>query len=179
LIPLTLVAPITDVVAPVPNVAAPVADVIAFVEDMLTSVAGAVIALTQLQSDLAAFLFDITRVPVVHGWGGIDGAGLSAAAYAWVTSQLPLTLLLAGIPGVPLTGNAAGVAPLGGWRHPLSERRPRFVERHRCRGWHRSRSMAPFRLVCSRFPGMPTASTCFPRQGRHWPLFAARRRRGW
>ncbi len=67
-----VVAPVTDVVAPVPdavapvtNVVAPVSDVIALVQDMLTSVAGAVVPLTQLQSDLYSFLLGIAGVAPV------------------------------------------------------------------------------------------------------------------
>ena len=58
---------------------------------MLTSVAGAVVPLTQLQSELDSFLFGIAGVePVVAAWGRIASAGLSAAVHAWVASQLPL-----------------------------------------------------------------------------------------
>ena len=94
---------------------APVSDVIALIQDMFTPVAGAVVPLTQLQSDLYSFLFGIAGVePVVDALGRIDGAGLLAAADAWVASQLPPVLSLAGIPGVPLAGNAPGVGTLGG-----------------------------------------------------------------
>ena len=82
---------------------------------MLTSVPGTVVPLTQLQSDLCSFLLGIAGVePVVDGLGGIDGAGRSAAADASVASQLPLVLLLAGVPGVPLAGNTTGVETPGG-----------------------------------------------------------------
>ena len=107
-------------VAPVPNSVAAVSDVIALIQDMLTSVAGAVVPLlTQLKSDLYSFLLGIARVqPVVAELGG--GAGLSAAAGASVASQRRLVLSLAGIPGpsragvsgLPVTGEATGVAPL-------------------------------------------------------------------
>ena len=48
----------------------PVSDVSALVQDMLNSVAGAVVPLTQLQSDLSSFLLGIAGVePVVAGLG--------------------------------------------------------------------------------------------------------------
>jgi hypothetical protein len=107
-----LVAPVSDVVAPVPNLVAPGPDAIGSVQDISTSVAGAV-PLTQPQSDLSTFLLSIAGAgPVGHGSGGIHGPGLSAAAGASVASQLPLGPPLAGIPGVPLAGNATGVATL-------------------------------------------------------------------
>jgi hypothetical protein len=97
--------PVTNVVA-LPNLVAPVTDVITAVQDMLTSVVGAVVP--QLQSSLAS-LFSIAGVaPVVDGLGPIQGAGRSAAAGLSV-AQSPLVLPLAGMPGVPLAGNAAGV----------------------------------------------------------------------
>ena len=107
-----LVAPVSDVVAAVPNLVAPGPDAIGSVQDISTSVAGAV-PLTQPQSDLSTFLLSIAGAgPVGHGSGGIHGPGLSAAAGASVASQLPLGPPLAGIPGVPLAGNATGVATL-------------------------------------------------------------------
>jgi hypothetical protein len=115
-----VVAPVADVVAPpnvvapVPNLVAPTSDVIAFLQDMLTAAASAVVPLTQLQSDLFSWfssLFGIAGAqPVVVGLGGAAGAGLPAAADASVASQLPLVRALAGIPGVPLAGNATRVA---------------------------------------------------------------------
>jgi hypothetical protein len=122
-----VVAPVTNVVAPVPNVVAPVTDmvltpvtnvvalpnlvapvtgVITAVQDMLTSVAGAVVP--QLQSSLASLFSIVGVAPVVDGLGPIQGAGRSAAAGLSV-AQSPLVLPLAGMPGVPLAGNAAGV----------------------------------------------------------------------
>ena len=79
---------------------------------MLTSVAGAVVPLTQLQSELSSFF------SASPGWaGGRMGrpasAGLSAAAHAWVASEWPLGLPFAAIPAGPLAGIATGVAPLG------------------------------------------------------------------
>ena len=106
-------APVTDAVAPVPNVVAPVSDVSALVQDMLTSVAGAVVPLTQLQSDLYSFLLGIAGVPpVVGGVAGIHGPGLSAPAGASVASRLPLVLPFAGVSGVPVAGDATRVATL-------------------------------------------------------------------
>ena len=116
-----LVAPVTNLVAPVTNLVAPVSDVIAPVQDMLTSVAGAVVPLKQLQSDLSSFLLGIAGVqPVVGGVAGVHGPGLSAPAGASVASRLPLGPPLAGISGPPLagvsgllvTGEATGVATL-------------------------------------------------------------------
>ena len=110
-----LVAPVSDVIAPVTNVVAPVSDVIAPVQDMFTSVAGAVVPLTQPQSDLSSFLLGgIAGVePVENGLRGIDGAGLSATAGTSVASQLRLVLLLSGVPSMPVVGNT-GAATLGG-----------------------------------------------------------------
>jgi hypothetical protein len=130
-------APVSEVAAPVSEVVAPVSDVSALVQGMLTSVAGAVVPLTQLPSDLFSFLLGIAGVqPVVGGLAGTDGPGLSAAAGASVASRLPLGLPrarlsgpplagisgpplagisgppLAGISGLPVTGEATGVAPL-------------------------------------------------------------------
>ena len=107
------VAPVSDAVAPVSDVVGPVSNVSALVQDMLTSVAGAVVPLTQLQSDLYSFLLGIAGVaPAGDGSGGFDGAGLSAAAGASVASQLPLGPPLAGISGVSVAGNATRVATL-------------------------------------------------------------------
>ena len=99
------VAPVSES-APVPDVVAPVSDVIAPVQDMLTSVAGAVVPLTQLQSDLSSFLLTIAGAePAVDGLGGIHGAGLSPTADASVASQLRPVLPLPGVPGVPVADN--------------------------------------------------------------------------
>ena len=71
--------------------------------------------LTQLQSELAFFLFGITGVePVVDAGGRIDSAALSASVHAWVASELPRLWAFAGIPGMPVADIAIGVAPLGG-----------------------------------------------------------------
>ena len=101
-----VVAPVTDVVTPVTNVLGPVTDVIAPGQDMLTLVAGAVVPLTQLPSDLSSFMLGVAGVaPAGDGSGGIDGAALWA-------SQLPLGPQVAGISGVPAAGNAPRVATL-------------------------------------------------------------------
>jgi len=110
-----LAASVTNAVAPVPNLVGPVSDVNALIQDMLTSVAGAVVPVTQLQSELAFFLFGITGAePVVDAWGRIDSAALSASVHAWVASELPLPWAFAAIPGLPVADIATGVAPLGG-----------------------------------------------------------------
>ena len=62
------VAPVTDVVAPVTDVLTPVSDVIA--QYMPTSVADAVVSLTQPPSDLSSFLLGIAGVaPIEDGVG--------------------------------------------------------------------------------------------------------------
>jgi hypothetical protein len=115
---MNVVAPVPNLVAPVPNLVAPIGAV--SVQDLLTSVGGAVVALTQLPSDLSSFLLGIAGVqPVLGGIdepvvGGNGGGGLSAAPGASIASRLPLLLPFADIPGVPGAGNAAGVSPLGG-----------------------------------------------------------------
>ncbi len=108
-----VLAPITDVVAPVTNVLTPVSDVIAPGQDILTSVAGAVVPLTQPPSDLSSFMLGIAGVaPVENGSGGIHGPGLAAAAGASGASPGPLVLPFAGVSGVPVAGNATRVATL-------------------------------------------------------------------
>ena len=108
-----LVAPVSDVIAPVTNVVAPVSDVIAPVQDMLTSVAGAVVPLTQLQSDLSSFLLGIAGVePVENGLGGIDGAGLSATAGAYIFGAMSEAGRASSLPGMaPPAPN--GAIPMG------------------------------------------------------------------
>jgi hypothetical protein len=107
-----VVAPVTDVVAPVTDVVPPVSDVIA-VPDMPTSVPSAAVPLTQLPSDLSSFLVGPAGVaPVVDDMGGTDGGGLGTAAGASLASPLPLGPPVGGIPGVPLVGDATGVATL-------------------------------------------------------------------
>src|SRR6478736_3303850 len=77
-----LAASVTNAVAPAPNL---VSDGNALIQDMLPSVAGAVVPVTQLQSELAFFLFGIPGVePVVDARGRIDSDALSTAVHAWV-----------------------------------------------------------------------------------------------
>ena len=97
------------VVAPASGVIAPVPQVVAWVQSMLTSVFGAFIPLTQLQSDLYSFLMGLADgVPIDKRSEDTGGAGRSAVANASVASQLRLVLLLAGVrvPGVPEAGSA-------------------------------------------------------------------------
>ena len=115
-----VVAPVTDVIASVPNLVAPVTDVLTQVSDVIapgrympTSVADAVVPLTRPPSDLSSFLLGIAGVaPIEDGSGGIHGPGLEAAAGASVASPVPLGPQLAGIPGVPVAGNANRVETL-------------------------------------------------------------------
>jgi len=72
------------------------------------SVAGAVVRLTQLQSDFNSFLLSIPGMEAFLR--GVDTAGLSVAADSGVASQWPPVLSVAGIPGGPLAGNATGLA---------------------------------------------------------------------
>src|SRR6476661_5715784 len=112
-----VVAPVTDVIASVPNLVGPVTDVLTQVSDVIapgqympTSVADAVVPLSRPPSDLASFLLGIARVAQIEdGSGGIHGPGLEAAAGA---SPVPLGPQLAGIPGVPVAGNATRVETL-------------------------------------------------------------------
>ncbi|MET0996141.1 MAG: hypothetical protein ABWY20_19615 [Mycobacterium sp.] len=105
-----VVAPVPDAVAPVTNVLTPVSDVIAPADDMLTLVAGAVVPLTQLPSDLSHFMLGIAGAG--DGSAGIDGTAPSAAAGASVAPQLPLGPPVADISGVSGAGNATRVATL-------------------------------------------------------------------
>ena len=149
---------------------------------MLTSVAGAVVPLTQLQSDLYSFLLGIAGMEPAAGLGGLAGAGLSPAADAWVASQWPRGLPFAAIPGGPVAGNAAtGVATLDvtalGRASALS------------RAWHRSmrahrvpcRRTAAIRVSVGAGPSLRQASPglailpqpgCYPFHWRRWPLLA-------
>ena len=107
------VAPVSDAVAPVPNVVGPVSNVSALVQDMLTSVAGAVVPLTQLQSDLYSFLLGIAGVAPVSDVSALVQDMLSSVAGAVVLlAQLPSDLFsfLLGIAGVqPVVGEVAGI----------------------------------------------------------------------
>jgi hypothetical protein len=108
-----VVAPVTDVVTPVTNALAPLTDVIAPGQYMPTSVAGAVVPLTQPPSDLSSFLLGIAGVaPVEDGSGGIHRPGLAAAAGASGASPVPLVMPFVGVSGVPVAGNATRVATL-------------------------------------------------------------------
>jgi hypothetical protein len=115
-----VVAPVTDVVASVPNLVAPVTDVLTQVSDVIapgqympTSVAGAVVPLTRPPSDLSSFLLGIAGVaPIEDGSGDVHGPGLAADAGASVASPVPLGPQLAGIPGVPVAGNATRIETL-------------------------------------------------------------------
>jgi hypothetical protein len=104
----TMAGPVSDVAAVRDGPLTPVGDIVALIEDMFTSVSGAVVGLTQMQSDFAAFLFETTGVPVVDASGRIDGDGLSAAVHAWVAAQSPQLVALAAIPGTRSTGHLAG-----------------------------------------------------------------------
>ena len=118
---LQVAAPATNGVAPATNGVAPASDVIASVQDMLTSVAGAVVPLTQLQSDLSSFLLGIAGVqPVVDGLAGRCWAvgGRGCVGGVAIAAGPPL----AGVPGVPVAGNATGIATLLGVAPPLSAR---------------------------------------------------------
>ena len=108
-----VMAPVPNVMAPVPNLVAPVSDVIAPVQDMLTSVAGAVVPPTQLQSDLSSFSLGIAGVePVENGLGGIDGAGLSATAGASIFGAMSEAVRASSLPGMaPPAPN--GAIPMG------------------------------------------------------------------
>ena len=89
-------------------------DVSALIQDMLTSIAGVVVPLTQLQSEFYSFLVGIAGMEPAAELGGVAGAGLSAAADAWVVSQWRPVLSFAAILGGPLAGNATGIGTLGG-----------------------------------------------------------------
>ena len=107
-----VVAPVSEVVAPVSDVVGPVSDVSALVQDMLTSVAGAVVPLTQLQSDLYSFLLGIAGVAPVSDVSALVQDMLTSVAGAVVLlAQLPSDLFsfLLGIAGVqPVVGGVGG-----------------------------------------------------------------------
>jgi hypothetical protein len=102
------------VVMSLPTSATPVFDVITTVQNLLTSVSNAVVLLEQLPSDLASLL-GVTAVDtaVLTAGGGVSGAGPVAAADAPVIAA-PWPQALPGIWGVPLAGNVAAPAALGG-----------------------------------------------------------------
>ena len=91
----------------------PVSDVSALVQEMLTSVAGAVVPLTQLQSDLYSFLLGIAGVAPVSDVSALVQDMLRSVVDAVVLlAQLPSDLFsfLLGIAGVqPVVGGVAGI----------------------------------------------------------------------
>ena len=114
------VAPVSDAVAtvsvavpPILDVVGPVSDVSALVQDMLTSVAGSVVPLTQLQSDIYSFLSGIATGASVSDLSALVQDLLSAVAEAVVLlAQLPSDLFsfLLGIAGAPpVVGGVAGI----------------------------------------------------------------------
>ena len=107
------VAPVSDAGAPVPNVVGPNLNVSALVPDMLTSVAGAGVPLTQLQSDLYSFLLGIAGVAPISDVSALVQDMLTSVAEAVVLlAQLPSDLFsfLLGIAGAPpVVGGVAGV----------------------------------------------------------------------
>ena len=98
---------------PVPDVVGPVSDVNALVQDMLTSVTGAVVPLTQLQSDLYSFLLGIARVAPVSDVSALVQDMLRSVVEAVVLlAQLPsdLSSFLLDIAGVqPVVGGVGGI----------------------------------------------------------------------
>jgi hypothetical protein len=116
-VPEKAVAPAADVVAPVPNVVGPVSDVSVLVQDMLTWVAGAVVPLTQLQSDLYSFLLGIAGVaPVSDVIALVQDMFSSVAGAVVLLAQLQSDLFsfLLGIAGVqPVVAGVGGVDGAG------------------------------------------------------------------
>ena len=96
-----------------PMWSAPVSDVSALVQDMLTSVAGAVVPLTQLQSDLYSFLLGIAGVaPVSDVIALVQDMLRSVVDAVVLLAQLPSDLFsfLLGIAGVqPVVGGVGGI----------------------------------------------------------------------
>ena len=85
-----------------------------WVQKLLTSVFGAVVPVTQLQSDLYSFLLGLAGVvPAEDGFRGIDGSGWPVAVDESVVAQLRLVLQLAGVRGVPMAGNTAAATLRG------------------------------------------------------------------
>ena len=109
----------------------PVSDVSALVQDMLTSVAGSVVPLTQLQSDIYSFLSGIATGASVSDLSALVQDLLSSVAEAVVLlAQLPsdLSSFLLGIAGVqPVVGGVGDIhgpglsAPAGA---PVASRLP-------------------------------------------------------
>ena len=136
------VAPVTDGVAPVTNMVAPVSDVVALIQDMLTSAAGAVVPLTQLQSDLFSFLLGIAGVAPVPNLvaavsdvvaliqdmlTSVTGAvvpltQLQSALYSFLLGIAGVQPVVAGLGGVEggVLSAAAGASLASQWRLVLS-----------------------------------------------------------
>ena len=106
-------APAAEAGAPVPNVVGPVLTVSALVPDMLTSVAGAGVPLTQLQSDLYSFLLGIAGgAPVSDVSASVPDMLRKVVEAVVLLAQLPSDLFsfLLGIAGVPpVVGAVAGI----------------------------------------------------------------------
>jgi hypothetical protein len=127
--PVTTVVPVPDVVAPVttvapvPNLVAPVSDVIALIQDMLASDAGAVVPLTQLQSDLSSLLGIAGVAPVPNLVVPVSDvialiqdklASVAGAVVPLTQLQSALYSFLLGIAGVePVVAGVGGVAGAG------------------------------------------------------------------
>ena len=127
------VAPVSDAVAtvsvavpPVPDVVGPVSDVSALVQDMLTSVAGAVVPLTQLQSDLYSFLLGIASGASVSDLSALVQdlltLGCRGGRIAHATALRPFFVLVGHRRGTARSGRSG--------RHP----RPWAVGTRRCVG---------------------------------------------
>ena len=130
-----VVAPDPDAAAPAPDAAAPAPDAIALIQDTLTSGAGAVVPLTELQSDLYSFLLGIAGVAPVSGVIALVQDMLSSVVGAVVLlAQLPSDLysflldiakvqpVVAGVGGVAGAGlsRAAGASVASQWRLVLA-----------------------------------------------------------
>ena len=108
-----LVAPDTNVVTLVPSLVALGFDVIVAVPEVAFAVAGGVVApLIELPFDVLYWLVGGTE-QVVNGVPGIVAAGPAVLAAPSAASPLLLPLSVAGIPAVPMVGNAVGPAPFG------------------------------------------------------------------
>ena len=106
--PVSMAAP-----AAVPDVVGSVPDVNALVEDMLTSVTGAVVPLTQLQSDLYSFVLGIASGASVSDLSALVQDMIRSVVEAVVSlTQLPsdLSAFLLDIAGVqPAVGRVGGI----------------------------------------------------------------------
>jgi hypothetical protein len=115
-----VIAPVTDVVDAVPGLLASVpndvvvpvtTDVVTTIQDLLTSATVGFQQFAQVPSDLASLLGVAGAQPVLDG---LAGAQLSSLAAPAVPAQFPADLTPAVTPGLPLAGNATGVATLEG-----------------------------------------------------------------